>query len=105
MKNRSKNNVFKFYKNEGWSLEKKNITKDSDLFEDNRFYAKKYVSNCRLRVNNFIKIRKGKFLDFASGPIQYPEYLTYSKGFEKRYCVDFSKVAIKIAKKKTWKKR
>ena len=34
-------------------------------------------------------------LDFASGPIQYPEYLDYSKNFKIRHCVDFSKLAIR----------
>ena len=43
-------------------------------------------------------------LDFASGPIQYKEYLAYSKKFKIRHCVDFSKTAIKQAKIKLGKK-
>ena len=39
-------------------------------------------------------------LDFASGPLQYKEYLNYSKNFKLRHCVDFSSDAIKNAKKK-----
>ena len=42
-------------------------------------------------------------LDFASGPIQYKEHLKYSK-ISKRYCVDFSKDALKQAKIKLGKK-
>jgi len=36
----------------------------------------------------------------ASGPIQYKEYLEYSKNFKKRYCVDLSSGALEKAKKK-----
>jgi hypothetical protein len=36
-------------------------------------------------------------LDMASGPVQYPEYVAYSKGFERRVCVDFSKHALQEA--------
>ena len=43
-------------------------------------------------TNNDFLPEKGKdILDFASGPIQYKEYLTYSKNFKKRHCVDFSR--------------
>ena len=95
--------VFKFYNEEGWSQSEKN-TKDAILFEDLRPVAKKYVSHCRYKINNFLP-KKGKhILDFASGPIQYKEYLSYSKNFKKRHCVDFSKNAIKLAKKKIGKK-
>jgi ubiquinone/menaquinone biosynthesis C-methylase UbiE len=45
--------------------------------------------------------KSGKYiLDMASGPVQYPEYLQFSKNFEKRYCVDFSETALEVAKKK-----
>ena len=91
--------IYKFYNNEGWK--KKNKTyKDAELFEDLRYYAKKYVSNCRNRIFNFIPRNGTHLLDFASGPIQYKEYLKYSKNFKVRHCVDFSKDAIKQAKKK-----
>ena len=91
--------IFKFYNNEGWK--KKNKTyKDAELFEDLRSCAKKYVSKCRNRIFNFIPKNGNHLLDFASGPIQYEEYLKYSKNFKTRHCVDFSKDAIREAKKK-----
>ena len=37
-------------------------------------------------------------LDAGSGPIQYPEYLEYSKEFGFRVCVDISKVALDEAR-------
>ena len=52
----------------------------------------------------FIPKKGENILDFASGPIQYKEYLQYSKNFKIRHCVDFSKEAIKLAKKKLGKK-
>ncbi len=92
-------NVYKFYNNSGWK-NINNLTRDAELFEDNRKYAKKYVSKCRRRILEFIPKKGINLLDFASGPIQYKEYLEYSKNFKIRHCVDFSKTAIKIAKKK-----
>ena len=90
--------VNKFYNESGWHKESKD-TLDAILFEDLRDCAKKYVSKCRLRLINYIPKKGANLLDFASGPIQYPEYLKYSKNFKLRHCVDFSKLAIKIAKK------
>ena len=34
------------------------------------------------------------------GPIQYPEYLTYSQGYSYRVCVDISIVALQEARKR-----
>ena len=94
--------VFKFYNEGGWSERKKN-TKDAILFEDLRNVAHEYVSHCRKKLNNFIPNNGVNILDFASGPIQYKEYLEYSKNFKIRHCVDFSKEAINKAKKKLGK--
>ncbi len=91
--------VFKFYNEGGWTKSKKN-TKDAILFEDLRPVAQKYVSHCRNKINKFIPKKGRHMLDFASGPIQYKEYLKYSKNFKYRHCVDFSRKAIDNAKKK-----
>ena len=96
-------NVYEFYKEKGWNYDKK-ITHDSKLFEDNRNVAKNYLKKCRYRIQRFIPKKGDNFLDFASGPIQYKEYLAYSKKFKYRHCVDFSKEAINKAKKKLGKK-
>ncbi len=91
--------VSKFYNKSGWKI-KNNITTDANLFEDLRENSENYIKHCRLRINKYIP-KKGKdILDFASGPIQYKEYLSYSKNFKFRHCVDFSKDAIRLAKKK-----
>ena len=92
-------NVSNFYNKKGWKS-KNNVTFDSNLFEDNRDVAKDYVKKCRLKIINHIPKEGKNFLDFASGPIQYKEYLKYSNNFKFRYCVDFSKDAINIARRK-----
>ena len=96
-------NVYRFYNKYGWKKNNK-FSNDANLFEDLRRYSHEYVKNCRLRVLKYIPKKGDKILDFASGPIQYKEYLKYSKNFKKRYCVDFSKKAIKEAKKVLGKK-
>ena len=91
--------VYKFYNEVGWT-ERKKETQDAILFEDLRPCASKYVAYSRKKINKYIKKKGDYILDFASGPIQYKEYLKYSQNFKLRYCVDFSKQAIKNAKKK-----
>lgn len=96
-------NVFKFYNEDGWKQRKK-ISTDAILFEDLRTVAKNYVSRARKKINRYIPKKGCHFLDFASGPLQYKEYIKYSKNFKYRHCVDFSNRAIKEAKKKIGKK-
>lgn len=91
--------VNKFYNSGGW-IKKNEHTLDATLFEDLRHNAKDYVSKCRKRLKSYIPKKGNHILDFASGPIQYPEYLQYSKNFKLRHCIDFSKLAIKTARLK-----
>ena len=91
--------VNKFYNQSGWKL-KNNVTTDANLFEDLRLSSKEYIKKCRLKLMNHIPKRGVNILDFASGPIQYKEYLKYSKNYNFRHCVDFSREAINQAKKK-----
>ena len=95
--------IQKFYTTFGWKKNDNNF-EDANLFEDLRLNSREYVSNCRKRLLRYIPKRGLNILDFASGPIQYKEYLAYSKNFKFRHCVDFSKDAIKIAKKKIGRK-
>lgn len=99
MANNAEEKVSKFYNSVGWETEGE-ITEDARRWEDLRECAKEYVSNCRLRVSRHIPESGDNILDMASGPIQYKEYLEYSKNFNKRYCVDLSSSALEAAKKK-----
>lgn len=89
-----------FYTSQGWETAE-GITTDARLWEDHRQVAASYVSGCRRRVLRHIPRSGGKrLLDMASGPIQYPEYLEYSRGYEKRVCVDLSPQALSAAREK-----
>ena len=101
LNNHAESQVSDFYNSDGWIVEESGITKDAELWEDTRNCAAEYVTNCRLRVLNHIPTQGGEnILDMASGPIQYKEYLQYSKQFKKRYCVDLSTNALADARKK-----
>ena len=91
--------VYKFYNSLGWNKSASKF-EDAKLFEDLRFNSREYVSKCRKRILRYIPSKGLNILDFASGPIQYNEYLLYSKNFKYRHCVDFSREAIRIAKSK-----
>ena len=87
MKDKAENIVSNFYNNVGWE-DVGGITEDGRRFEDIRKCASSYVSRCRLRLMKHIPLSGDLILDMASGPIQFPEYLEYSKNFDKRFCVD-----------------
>jgi len=97
--NKAEEKVSKFYNKVGWETDV-GITEDARRFEDLRESAEEYLGKCRLRVLRYIPRTGENILDMASGPIQYKEYLQYSKNFKKRYCVDLSSNALEGAKKK-----
>lgn len=98
-KDKAEESVSKFYNSVGWATDGNN-TEDAKRFEDLRKYTQKYAKKTRNLVMDFIPESGGYILDMASGPIQYKEYLNYSKNFEKRWCVDLSKDALNMAEKR-----
>ena len=95
--------VREFYDEHGWqarAAESDDVYADAQLWEDLRPSAAAYVSACRRRVLEFLPASGERILDAGSGPIQYPEYLEYSKGFAKRICVDLSQRALNEAQRK-----
>jgi ubiquinone/menaquinone biosynthesis C-methylase UbiE len=97
VKNQAEESVSKFYSTKGWEI-KDNITEDARRWEDLRECAREYLARCRLRILRHIPKHGENMLDMASGPIQYKEYLEYSRYFKKRYCVDLSSEALRCAK-------
>ena len=91
--------VSAFYNSIGWDASA-GATTDALLWEDLRPHAAQYVHRCRMRVLDHIPPSGVNMLDLGSGPIQYPEYLEYSRNFQKRYCVDLSTAALEEAEKK-----
>jgi len=93
-----------FYEGQGWSTNDNGDTTDAQLFEDLRPISQSYIRACRRKVLSFLPEKGDRILDAASGPIQYPEYLEYSRGFKKRVCVDISQKALDEAKLKLGEK-
>lgn len=85
-----------FYDNRGWEGDE--CTTDAQLWEDLRPVAARYVSACRLKVLDHLPPTGQRLLDAGSGPIQYDEYLEFSRGYEKRVCVDISERALEGAR-------
>ncbi len=99
---KAEESVSKFYNSVGWVTEE-DTTEDAKRFEDLREYSQEYAKKTRNLVMDFIPEKGEYILDMASGPIQYKEYLNYSKNFEKRWCVDLSSDALKMAEKRIGK--
>ena len=99
MQNGISRRVSDFYETVGWE-NFDGSTEDAKRWEDLRESARDYVKNCRLRVLHHIPPAGDYLLDMASGPIQFREYLEYSRNFKKRYCVDLSYKALEFAKQK-----
>ena len=89
-----------FYDEVGWAQDDGHSV-DADLWEDLRPVASRYVSHCRLRILEYLPPAGGeRILDAASGPVQYPEYLLYSRFFARRFCVDISDKALEQARQR-----
>ncbi|MBI3557558.1 MAG: class I SAM-dependent methyltransferase [Deltaproteobacteria bacterium] len=97
-------NVRNFYEGKGWDADTAGNSSDAQLWEDLRPCARDYVAACRSKLLEFLPASGELFLDAASGPIQYPEYLEYSRGFKKRVCVDLSQKALDQARAKLGEK-
>jgi ubiquinone/menaquinone biosynthesis C-methylase UbiE len=94
-----KQQVQSFYDRVGWREVSDGIFQNA-RFEDLRPVSHEYIHRCHIRAGSFLT-KKGRFLlDAGSGPIQYPEYLTYSEGYKYRVCADISKVALIEARKR-----
>ena len=86
-----------FYDSIGWQQIGDGLYQNAGN-EDLRPVARDYIRRCHRRVRRHIP-PKGKFLlDAGSGPIQYPEYLEYSEGYDRRVCLDLSRRALSEAR-------
>ena len=92
----TKQQVREFYDQIGWSQVGEGLYQNA-RYEDLRPVARDYIHGCRLRVNRHIASHGDFLLDAGSGPVQWPEYLTYSEGYRFRVCLDISITALKEA--------
>jgi len=94
-----KQRVREFYDSVGWKQVGSGLYQNA-RYEDLRLVSREYIHRCHVRVNRYLK-KMGKFLlDAGSGPIQYPEYLEYSSGYQYRVCLDISILALDEARER-----
>jgi len=91
--------VRQFYDQVGWQQEADGLYQNAH-YEDLRLVSYEYIHRCHLRVNRFLQPSGRYLLDAGSGPIQYPEYLSYSQNYTYRVCLDISIVALEEARKR-----
>ncbi len=88
-----KQEVREFYDRVGWMKLADSVYQNA-RYEDLRPVSRRYIHDCHMRVARHIEPSGRFFLDAGSGPIQYPEYLEYSRGFAYRVCADISITAL-----------
>lgn len=94
-----KRQVREFYDRVGWKEISDGIYQNA-RYEDLRPVSQEYIHRCHLRVGKHLAPTGRLFLDAGSGPIQYPEYVDYSLGYQKRICADISLIALEAARKR-----
>jgi len=92
-----KHQVRQFYDQVGWQRVG-DCCYQNARYEDLRPVSREYIHRCHMRVLRHLAPGGSFMLDAGSGPIQYPEYLEYSKGYKYRVCADISYVALEEAR-------
>jgi len=94
-----KQKVREFYDQIGWQQASSGLYQNA-RYEDLRPVSRQYIHRCHLRINRHLAAQGDFLLDAGSGPVQYPEYLTYSQGYRYRVCADISILALREARKR-----
>lgn len=94
-----KQQVREFYDQVGWQEISQGVYENA-LYEDLRPVSREYIHRCHLRVGQHLEPTGRYLLDAGSGPVQYPEYLEYSRGYQRRVCVDISFRALIAARER-----
>jgi SAM-dependent methyltransferase len=92
-----KQRVRRFYDSVGWTQVGEGLYQNA-RYEDLRPVSQEYIHHCHLRVGRHLPAAGNLLLDAGSGPIQYPEYLDYSRGYARRVCLDISHLALAEAR-------
>lgn len=99
----TKQQVREFYDQIGWSSTGEGLYQNA-RYEDLRPVSQEYIHRCHLRVNQHISPTGKLLLDAGSGPVQWPDYLTYSENYRFRVCADISITALVEARKRLGEK-
>lgn len=97
MSENTKQQVRDFYDQIGWSQVGDGLYQNA-RYEDLRPVSREYIHKCHLRVKRHLASSGDILLDAGSGPVQWPEYLTYSEDYKFRLCADISITALKEAR-------
>lgn len=97
MSENTKQQVREFYDQIGWSQIGEGIYQNA-RYEDLRPVSREYIHKCHLRVKEHIAPSGDLLLDAGSGPVQYPEYVSYSEKYRHRVCADISITALREAR-------
>ncbi|HKJ40240.1 MAG TPA: class I SAM-dependent methyltransferase [Anaerolineales bacterium] len=97
MADNTKQQVREFYDQIGWSQVGDGLYQNA-RYEDLRPVSREYVHKCHMRVKRYLAPNGDILLDAGSGPVQWPEYLTYSEDYQYRLCADISITALKEAR-------
>ena len=101
--NEVKRQVREFYNQVGWQEISDGVYQNA-RYEDLRPVVQEYIHRCHVRVARYLAPSGRYLLDAGSGPIQYPEYLEYSRDYQKRVCADISHTALRAARKRIGEK-
>jgi ubiquinone/menaquinone biosynthesis C-methylase UbiE len=97
MAENTKQQVREFYDQIGWSQVGDGLYQNA-RYEDLRPVSREYIHKCHMRVKRHLAPSGDILLDAGSGPVQWPEYLTYSENYKYRLCADISITALKEAR-------
>lgn len=97
MAENTKQQVREFYDQIGWSQVGDGLYQNA-RYEDLRPVSREYIHKCHMRVKRHLAPSGEILLDAGSGPVQWPEYLTYSEDYKYRLCADISITALKEAR-------
>jgi SAM-dependent methyltransferase len=93
----TKQQVREFYDQIGWVQAGEGLYQNA-RYEDLRPVSREYIHKCHMRVKRHLAAQGDMLLDAGSGPVQWPDYLTYSEGYRYRLCLDISITALKEAR-------
>ena len=97
MADNTKQQVREFYDQIAWSQVGDGDNQNA-RYEDLRPVSREYIHKCHLRVKRHIAPAGDLLLDAGSGPVQYPEYVTFADNYKYRVCADISITALKEAR-------
>ena len=89
MAENTKQQVREFYDAIGWSQMGDGLYQNA-RYEDLRPVSREYIHKCHMRVKQQLAPQGDILLDAGSGPVQWPDYLTYSENYRYRLCADIS---------------